>query len=630
MSHEIRTPMNGIIGFTELLSQSPLSEIQRSQVSLIERSARNLLGIINEVLDLSKLEAGRIVLNPHEFQLRGYLEDTVSLVAPRSPRVPVVLWIHPEVPRRLFTDPVRLQQVLNNLLTNALKSTEQGRVVVRVRDLSGTTERLLFSVSDSGTGISPRDMGSLFYPFLQLSRYAINQERGTGLGLTIARNIVERVGGNIHVASREGRGTTFWFTLPLKEGAASDLPRLLPSRTLVLVDWDRLHAEALRFQLEELGYAVEPVQDHEHWRSATVGLGSIVLLHSGSLETKSQQGTGWWLRQVYSRGATPILILETVSQRQEAYYRELGAICLSPPLRSETLKSALRVAETADGGQLEGEKAALSATETLFHDMHFLVADDNEINRMLLRAQLLKLGAEVDDARDGGEALEMLQIQPYDLVFLDLQMPVLHGLEVLDAVKKEAGPNTHTPVIAITAHAQPEQRQTVIDRGFAECLIKPILERQVIDAASEFLRLRAARQAAPSAAADAAQAVTGYSATLLNRSQGDSRVALQVARKLFAELPLQLAAIAEAFQRRERDEAARIIHKVHGSASFCGLEPLRRAAKTLESRLLENKPWDECESALAGTRGEIAALLAAEAVILDELENGQRELQRAC
>jgi two-component system sensor histidine kinase BarA len=618
MSHEIRTPMNGIIGFTELMGQSELTPTQRSQLNLIERSARSLLGIINEVLDLSKLEAGRVALNPQDFFLRDYLEDAVSLVAPRSTRIPVILWISPEVPSRLVADPIRLQQVVNNLLSNALKSTNRGQVVIRVRKLDGKQmPRLLISVSDSGSGIPQREIGNLFFPFLQLSPYAINQERGTGLGLTIARNIIERMGGAIRVASREGVGTTFWFTLPLTE-SPTDVSTPHPADTpIVLVDVNPISAQATRFQLEAMGYAVHIIESLDHWLTDDLPEGPAVVIQTSGLENQSTYPLSWWLTQVHARRALPVLLLESVNERQEAHYRERGAICLTPPVRSENLRAVLRsIQPDCDQESAISAQRSEPASRPL-RDLHFLVADDNEINRILLRAQLVRLGAEVDDARDGGEALEMLQIQPYDLVFLDLKMPVLHGLEVMAEVLKEPGPNTYTPVVAITAHAQPEQRQTLIDRGFADCLIKPIVEQTVLAAVEHLLH----RQfEAPTIRPPVKSIPNRHAAVLLERSQGDHDIARSVAAKLFAELPEQLAAIKSALRKTDWQEAAHWTHKVHGTASFCGLEELRRDAKALETVLLDAEPWTSYQSQFESFQDDIQKLIEQAPAVMSALE----------
>jgi two-component system sensor histidine kinase BarA len=614
MSHEIRTPMNGIIGFTELIAQTPLSEEQREKLKLIERSAHNLLTIINEVLDLSKAEAGQVTLNEREFGLRNYLEDTVALAAAASPHVPIVLWVDPAAPGCLTADPVRLQQVVANLLTNAVKSTEQGRVVIRVRTI-GAGAKLLISVSDSGRGIAEQDLENLFFPFLQLSRYAINHERGTGLGLTIARNIVTRMGGRIGVGSREGRGTTFWFTVPFKKCCEARSPQAVDAAPVALVDFDRVSAQATRFQLEALGYSVRIIASAEQWLCMPWAPTTAVVLQTAGLEDKSGYPLNEWIDQVCSRDVFPVLLLENANERRQSGYRERGAICLPQPVGSEKLRAALRSTHenivTARGAVDTGAESLPSP----FGDLHVLVADDNEINRILLRAQLIKLGAEVDDARDGGEALEMLEIQPYDLVFIDLQMPVMDGLEVIEEVAKRQGPNSFTPMLAITAHAQPGQRQLLLNRGFVDCLIKPITVGQLTAAVTAVLE-SPDPESFPEYAAYRKHAVT-----LLERAYGDRAIAITVAKKLFAELPIQLEAIRSLLDGGSFSEAAHESHKVHGSASFCGLEELRRAAKALESKLLDPDAEPGYWPLFDRFTDEIERLLFDSTAILAELSN---------
>ena len=585
MSHEIRTPMNGIIGFSEILAQTPLSEEQAEQLRLIERSAKNLLAIINEILDLSKLEAGKISLNVHEFMLRPYLEDAIALQTPRAPHLPIILWIEPAVPQAITGDPVRIQQVINNLLGNALKFTRQGRIIVRVR-LQATAEqpRLLFSVSDSGDGISPKDRDNLFVPFLQLSEYAVNHERGAGLGLAIAKNIVERMEGRIRVASRLGKGTTFWFTLPLVP-VKKEMERATPEFNTVLIDSDPLSRQALRYQLECLGTTVSCFASFDEFireYDAEVH-GRHVLLNAQSWQDKPGTPISRWLEQSRAKDAIPILILRERRQRLLNFFRQLGAICLSQPVGSERLRAALRSPVSPAYPEYSEH---VPKPEPTHRDQCFLVADDNEINRMLLRAQLSKFGAQITEARDGREALDLMMARPFDLIFLDLQMPVMGGLAVMQELRGAPGVNRNTPVVAITAHAQPEQKEAVMRNGFADCLIKPITDNQLV----EMIKRRpvAGKNPRPAQWEKRSGLSDLYSRALLEKTDGNHELALTIARKLFQELPEQLQGVQAALLDQKVDTAQRLTHMIHGSAAFCGFADLRQAAAKLESGLIHH------------------------------------------
>ena len=392
MSHEIRTPMNGIIGFAELLGQTPLSDEQNERLRLIERSAKNLLAIINEILDLATLEAGKISLNIHMFMLRPYLEDAIALQMQRSPHLPIILWIAPDVPASILGDPIRVQQVVNNLLSNALKFTRRGRVVIRVRlQKQLGAPRLLISVSDSGRGISPRDQANLFVPFQQLSDYAIDRERGAGLGLTIANNIVEKMGGHLQVASRPGRGTTFWFDLPITQTNGEE--RLPPaSLKVALVDPDRLSRQALQFQLEASCSLVTCFSDWDDFLTSyqPETHGTMVFLKAAAHQGETQTSLTRWLDQANQLGARPVIILPVAESRLLEFYRQYGATCLVSPVPSERLRKLL--IHPIESLAKRATDQRLSSPDLLGRNI--LIADDNEINRILLGAQLTAMGAQ--------------------------------------------------------------------------------------------------------------------------------------------------------------------------------------------------------------------------------------------
>ncbi len=504
MSHEIRTPMNGIMGFAELLAKTPLDEGQVEKLGLISRSAKNLLTISNEILDLSKLEAGKICLDFNRFQLRSKLEDIVSLLCVRHRKTPVILWIHQNVPKIIENDPVRLQQVIANLLGNALKFIQQGRIVIRVRTLLRKgRERLFFSVSDSGCGISPKDIAKLFSPFQQLGQSAVSAENGVGLGLSIAKNIVQSMAGEMNIASRLGKGTSLWFDIPL-DWFDTQNQKPPPQLLVALIEPDRLTRQALCQQLESLGAKVMAFADqhaltvwYEKVANAIELSPAIPFPHGGglgciaygitSITEPGNISLAESLKWCNQRQIKPILLLQRGNRHHARYYRKLCISSFELPVGSETLGKAL--------GLLDQRDISINLTESqqklprikAGRLIRFLVADDNEINRLLLRVQLENFRAEIIDACDGNEALEKIRQEPFDIIFLDLQMPYLDGHEVLKKCRECLGPNQHIPVIAITAFCDQEQREAIIRNGFTDCLIKPVAQEQMINRVREAL-----------------------------------------------------------------------------------------------------------------------------------------------
>ncbi|PZN82837.1 MAG: hypothetical protein DM484_05725, partial [Candidatus Methylumidiphilus alinenensis] len=610
MSHEIRTPMNGILGFAELLAKSPLDEGQVEKLGLISRSAKNLLTISNEILDLSKLEAGKICLDVKRFQLRPTLEDIVSLLCVQDRKTPVILWIHQNVPKTIENDPVRLQQVIANLLGNAIKFIQHGRIVIRVRTLLRKgRERLFFSVSDSGCGISPKDIAKLFSPFQQLGQLAVSAENGAGLGLSIAKNIVQSMGGEIHIASRLGKGTSLWFDLPL-DWLDQQNQKTPPQLLVGLIEPNRLTRQALCQQLESLGarvmafadqhaltmwyekvanalelspsphggrpgwgrpiggnavelstltnqivgrqpFAAETNRVSGRHRDADLLLNSTVLPIGGvssdlnhplphciayGITSISEPGNiplAESLEWCNQRQIKPILLLQRGYRNHARYYRKRCISSFELPIGSETLGKALGLLDQRDISinptELQQKLPRIKAGQL----MRFLVADDNEINRLLLRAQLENFRAEIIDACDGNEALEKIRQEPFDIIFLDLQMPYLDGQTVLKKCRECLGPNQHIPVIAITAFCDQEQREAIIRNGFTDCLIKPVAHQQMINrvckalASKEFNVTRSATEVTSDS----------YVQAIIEKTGGNLGLARVIANKLFTELP---------------------------------------------------------------------------------------------
>ncbi len=618
VSHEIRTPMNGIMGFTELLAKSGLTAEQLDKLQLIDSSAQNLLTIINDILDLSKLESGKFALNIIEFDLRSYLEDVVSLLCPQSIDIDIILCMDSDFPKSIKGDPIRLQQVITNLLGNALKFTQHGRIVLRARLLDRHGAKSLFlSVSDTGCGIAENDQKDLFSPFLQLSDFAVEHYQGTGLGLTISKNIIERMHGYIGVASRPLRGSTFWIMLPIEHGPLRC--KKLINLPIVLIHGNLLPRHAFESQLKALGVEIKPYESVESFISTpppddTKKPPIIFYLPTVSTPTMVKDS----LAKLMRYGDWPIILAGSNRQSEllKLCHQSAAGSYLVLPCRStfliNTLKSSIK-----DGVDSGSYSYPSIETQPNLYSRTFLVADDNDINRTLLKSQLLQSHAVVLEAKNGKESLELLNSVAFDLIFLDLHMPVINGMDIMRYLKSNDNVNAETPVIAVTAHALPNQLSTVLEVGFADCLIKPLLQDRLRITLKQWLPGRTNNQ-------DYFPVGRGTQPPelvqrILKKTNGDRDLASTLMAKLFDELPNQLASIERDIGASNNAAAKQTTHMLLGSATFCEIKGIQKYASNLETALSQVSSTFSIDDNFISLKSESENLLSAKERILEIL-----------
>ncbi len=569
ISHEIRTPMNGILGFTELLTKSPLNQSQLNQIQLIKTSASNLLTIINEILDYSSLEAGNFKPHITTFDLREAIENCVSIITPSSGNVKIIIDIDTQIPKIISTDPNHLQQIITNLLGNANKFTYQGHIILRCRQFNDNW--LFISISDTGPGIHHEKIKSLFQPFRQANTFSSDDKLGTGLGLSISKNLVERLNGNIGVCSTLETGSTFWFSLPFTSSKNHNLPPL--SHSFLLLDGFKLRRQAFAKQLTFLGFQVIEIASIDNippTQNYTYDLVFYALNGDHSINDSV-------LERINTLSKNNVLFI-TDHIQTDSSNKYLSLPCRSSYLLNvinHKLSSTPTVVQESFGKQQE--KIVEQDSVSIF------IADDNEINRLLLESQLKPYCKNITLAIDGKSALNYLQTFKYDLILLDLQMPYYSGLELIKFIKEPGAINEDSPIIAITAHAQSHQRKALIEAGFDECLIKPIL----LESLEELLSLWLPHPAEPQKTEQSSE--TEYITALLQRTAGDTQLARAIFEKLFSELPEQSLKITQAIENKDLNLAQQITHKMHGSLSFCGFSELQLLAASLEKSFEKNE-----------------------------------------
>jgi signal transduction histidine kinase/CheY-like chemotaxis protein/ligand-binding sensor domain-containing protein len=630
ISHEIRTPMNAILGFAGLGVHLDLPAKPRDYFTKIGRAGQNLLNIIDDVLDFAKIESGKLELETVPFDLSETLAQIADLFSWRAAEkgLELLAWAAPEVPLQLLGDPLRLNQVLVNLVGNALKFTADGHIGLRVELLDGTAAsapgtpvRLRFSVEDSGVGISAEQQARLFRAFSQADTSTTRLYGGTGLGLAISQQLVQAMGGVIGINSTPGHGSCFYFDLELQRQAdALPAPVPLPAdaagKRILLVDDCAMLRDMLGRELRADGFAVHAVSSAAEALDYLATQAADLVLLDWDLPDLDGAETAHRMHQLPGHAQLPLVLMMTEFARdpaaQAAGQADIATILVKPLTPPQLLDAVLvGLGLAAPARPPVAVSASLSEAAQRIAGAHVLVVDDNVINQQVAREVLLRAGVQVELASSGADALALVDLAPFDAVLMDIQMPGMDGYETTARIRAQPR-HAQLPLIAMTAHAVPGFRESSLGMGMNDYVTKPI------DPERLFTVLAGQMQHTPERAAAAGAAVTALTAAVaaqdhipalpgidmeaaLARLGGNVKLLNVLLQRFvgdFAPAPERLLA---AIESGAYEQAALLVHKVRGAAGNLSMPELHRASGELEQLLMapQRAPLEDALAAFA-------------------------------
>ena len=619
MSHEIRTPLNGIIGFTRLLLRSDLSARQRDYLGTIRKSSESLLAIINDILDFSKIEAGKLTLDQVPVSLHDVIEDVQTMLAPLAQErsLEQAAIIYRDVPNRILGDPLRIRQVLTNLVNNAIKFTESGSVVVRamLEEEKDHHATIKIAVTDTGTGLTDDMQRELFSAFTQVDQSVARKTGGTGLGLAISKRLVEEMGGEIGVDSQWGEGSTFWFTLRAEideHTDAQDNFRAFAGSAVVLAEVDEHSRLGLYHMLSGWQARVTEIQQLADLRPALEQARKDQSLVAGLPADGSQdQVMVNLLEQCRPSQARGLVILANHPERLAEMITE--APCPVRVLGKPATR--LRLYDALLGLSGDDQQSTSSTQPSRPHQgLRVMVVDDHAGNLRLATVFLEDLGVDVCPCNSGQEALDAFARQRFDAIFMDIQMPGMDGIQATRRIREMEGEARRTPIIALTAHALASERQHLLSEGMDDYLTKPVNERH-LDHMLEKWTGSGGEPEQPEAdlvtavpRQDQQTSVIFDAALAMQRCASKADLVSDMHRLLWQQLDSDASAMRHSCEEGNRDQLLEQVHKLHGATRYCGTPRLEAAARSLEVALKKSASDDEVQSGLQRLLSEIDAV----------------------
>ncbi len=627
MSHEIRTPMNGVIGFTELLSKTALSREQYDYVNTIRSSATNLLTIINDILDFSKIESGKLNIEDISFEIQDVMDDIISMFTPMAYQKNIELIYHPslDIPENLLGDPARIRQILINLISNAVKFTQTGQVVIRVllEQQDDSMVHIKFTVTDTGIGMDEISKQRLFTAFTQADTSISRKFGGTGLGLVISRKLAELMYGEIGFESELNKGSSFWFNLPLTIPEAetpvySDAHKQFvkaPAGTRVILfeplDQNRVASRALLNSIHIDTLETSSIEKIPQLLATQPAVAGIVVgidrLHIGNTAYLEAVATTIKRLDIPCLTLASIFDMSETEALSQAGLKNIVYRCSRTALlRNHILGTFTETPR--ESPDMQDATHSPNAVSTI-NSSHILLVDDNDINLKLARTLLEIQGMQVTTAKDGEEAVQQCSQTHFHYILMDLHMPRMDGFEAARSIRETENPCQQSIIIALTANVLPEEQLQVFNAGMNDILLKPISENQLLDT---FARWQEARQEPPSKDSDTPPAepenpIFDWQESV-QLAAGNEQLADELFSMLVNELPAHLERLQQAHQMDDKAVMKKAIHKLHGGSKYCGVPELRQASADFEY-VIDHQQYEKIDDSIRQVYTSINQLL---------------------